>query len=523
MENTGMIKYSMLEEFNLGTGQATGRKKRNDPADPDYVPPKYDPENCPVPPLATISSNKLQVRIAYTGSQFISFSHVEIAPWDKSSSTPAIYNDKCLVLPGQTLDLLAQPQKHVAEWWKINLVSSNFSKKLSLNLIIRYTTVDGVQDLITTTVDINTGKVWDHILLPRTTSGGVNLLEFILADTTIPSVENIPPVANAGADVSVFVEDEPAVQLQGSGTDGDGYIVSWHWDKIVGPVAFQLSDANVAQPIITGLVAGLYKFRLTVTDNRGAIGQDEVSIMVDAREATTNGTLLAYVDSLAQQAFITQIELRPNGDGDMITLLDTPLGSTDGALLKTPPKGTYDMYVTIAGTAGSVKADYQQKAVCQPYQGEGLYIFHDVTIGDGAEGVAVTLSSGSCGDEPVTLIYAKLTITNNTITEQALLPFGKKIVRSANVNVRFYQDAALTQPATANVLLNYRITTTDAVTAGTRVLDTYTQVTNTDSILLTRDRGEAVYDLSLDPEKQLLSDTDITYELLPGVGYKVIS
>lgn len=523
MENTGMVKYLQLEEYTVGTGQPTGRKKKNAPGDPDYVPPAYNPAVCPVTPAVPVSNNKLRVRLVYSGGQFLSFQHLEIAPWDKAANNPAIYDDKCLVLPGQTLELAPKPQLQVAEWWKITMVSSNFSKKLSLQLIIRYTTADGVQDLLTTTVDMNSGKVWDNIKLPRTTTGGLNMLEFIIADTALPSVENTPPVANAGADIAVFVEDEPAVQLQGSGTDGDGYIVSWHWDKLVGPVAYKLSDPNIARPILTGLVAGLYKFRLTVTDNHGAIGQDEVSITVSAREASANGTLLAYVDSLAQQASITQIELRPNGEGDPIVLLQAPLSSTDAPLLKTPPKGTYDMYVTIAGTAGAVKAEYGGKSVCQPYQGEGLYIFHAVAIGAGADGVAITLSSGNCGDEPVTLLYAHLAVTNRTVTEQALLPFGKKIIRAANVTVRFYEDAALTQPATANVLLNYRITTAEAVTAGTRVLDTYTQVTNTDNLLLTRDMGEAIYDLSLEPDKQLLSDTNITYELLPGVGYKVIS
>ncbi|NIG54752.1 hypothetical protein F3J22_14765 [Chitinophaga sp. Cy-1792] len=518
-----MTKYSRLEEYILGTGQPTGRKKINSATDPDYVPPVYDPGSCPVTPAEPINGNKLKINIVYNGSQFVSFQHLEIAPWDKSASNPALFSDKYLVLPGQGTAAIVQSQRHVAEWWKISMVSSNFSKKLSLNLIIRYTTAQGAQDLVTTTIDINSGKVWENLNLVRTTEGGLNLLEFILTDSTVPSVENVPPVANAGPDVTVFVEDQPAIQLQGTGTDIDGSIVSWHWDKLVGPIAYQLSDPNVPQPMLTGLVAGVYKFRLTVTDNRGAIGQDEVSITVNTKAAGATGTVLAYVDSRASQAFITKIELRTNGDGETISLLDATLGSTDSPVLKTPPKGTYDVYVTIAGTAGSVKADFQGKTACQPYQGEGMYIFHSVMIGDGADGVAVTLSSGNCGDEPVTLIYAKLTITNSAVTEQAVLPYGKKILRSANVNVRFYQDAALTQPATANVLLNYRITTTEAVSAITRVLDTYTQVANTDNLLLTRDRGEAIYDLSLPVDQQLQSDTNIAYELLPGVGYKVIS
>lgn len=48
-QNTGFKAWTTLEEYNVATGQTTGRTKPNDPADPDYAPPVYDPDTCPLP------------------------------------------------------------------------------------------------------------------------------------------------------------------------------------------------------------------------------------------------------------------------------------------------------------------------------------------------------------------------------------------------------------------------------------------------------------------------------------------
>ena len=94
-------------------------------------------------------------------------------------------------------------------------------------------------------------------------------------------IVNTPPVANAGADVTLTLPTN-ATQLNGSGTDADagGSVSSYSWSRVSGPTTFTISNANVANPTLSNLVQGTYTFRLTVTDNRGGTGTDDVVINV---------------------------------------------------------------------------------------------------------------------------------------------------------------------------------------------------------------------------------------------------
>jgi hypothetical protein len=91
-------------------------------------------------------------------------------------------------------------------------------------------------------------------------------------------VVNIAPVANAGPDKNATT-NSGSTTLTGSGTDSDGSIVSYAWTKISGGTA-TLSGAGTATLSLSSLVQGTYRFGLTVTDNRGATGYDEVVVSV---------------------------------------------------------------------------------------------------------------------------------------------------------------------------------------------------------------------------------------------------
>ena len=108
----------------------------------------------------------------------------------------------------------------------------------------------------------------------------------------IVNPENIPPVANAGADQSIVL---PAnrVTLTGSGTDADGTITAYTWKQISGPVD-KLTSTNTAVTVLDNLIAGNYKFELMVTDNRGARGKDTVNVIVDAVVITLQSTIKIY-------------------------------------------------------------------------------------------------------------------------------------------------------------------------------------------------------------------------------------
>src|SRR5882762_10329985 len=99
------------------------------------------------------------------------------------------------------------------------------------------------------------------------------------ATVTVNPAANVAPVANAGPDQTITLPTNSVV-LNGSGSDSDGSIISYAWTKISGGAA-TLVNANTANLTASGLVAGTYVFRLTVTDNQGAQGTDDATVTVN--------------------------------------------------------------------------------------------------------------------------------------------------------------------------------------------------------------------------------------------------
>gem|GEM_PF-1823848 len=99
------------------------------------------------------------------------------------------------------------------------------------------------------------------------------------AEVTITvNIPNVPPTANAGTDQTITLPTSQ-VTLSGSGTDTDGTIASYSWSKVSGGAA-TITSPSSATTTVTGLAAGVYVFRLTVTDNNGSTGTDDVQVTV---------------------------------------------------------------------------------------------------------------------------------------------------------------------------------------------------------------------------------------------------
>ncbi len=99
------------------------------------------------------------------------------------------------------------------------------------------------------------------------------------ASAVVNIVVNMPPVANAGPDITV--KSKSIVTLNGTGSyDPDGAIVSYAWTQTEGtPVV--LGGAGTATPGFTAPnSAETLAFRLTVTDDKGISVSDEVNIVV---------------------------------------------------------------------------------------------------------------------------------------------------------------------------------------------------------------------------------------------------
>jgi hypothetical protein len=101
------------------------------------------------------------------------------------------------------------------------------------------------------------------------------------------SITNSLPVAKAGNDRKITLPDN-TVTFNGSGTDSDGTISNYTWTKVSGGTA-SLKNASTATMTASGLVAGIYVFRLTVTDNRGATAKDDVKLIVNVPPVANAG------------------------------------------------------------------------------------------------------------------------------------------------------------------------------------------------------------------------------------------
>jgi PA14 domain-containing protein/K319-like protein len=83
---------------------------------------------------------------------------------------------------------------------------------------------------------------------------------------------NKPPSASAGQDETINLH----LTLSGSGSDTDGIIVAYKWEKLSGPeCVIEAPDKSITT--VNKVQPGSYLFRLTVIDNKGAIASSTVT------------------------------------------------------------------------------------------------------------------------------------------------------------------------------------------------------------------------------------------------------
>jgi len=125
-------------------------------------------------------------------------------------------------------------------------------------------------------------NAWTKAYNPTYTENGINVYQWLLLysrNSTSQTSTNKLPVANAGADKTITLPVN-SVAITGSGTDADGTIASYKWTKISGPTVFSINNSSLASITVSALTAGSYIFRLTVTDNKGGVATDDVTIIV---------------------------------------------------------------------------------------------------------------------------------------------------------------------------------------------------------------------------------------------------
>jgi parallel beta-helix repeat protein len=103
------------------------------------------------------------------------------------------------------------------------------------------------------------------------------------ADRLIVTPEAAPlpnklPLVNIGLDQTIKLPVSE-ITLTGNVSDSDGRVVSYKWEKMLGG-AGTFSTPTAISTKVTGLVAGTYIFKLTITDDRGGIAADDKIVTV---------------------------------------------------------------------------------------------------------------------------------------------------------------------------------------------------------------------------------------------------
>lgn len=109
---------------------------------------------------------------------------------------------------------------------------------------------------------------------------------------TKPTIGNKPPVARTQPDVVVPIEWNWAPTVSASpSTDEDGWISLFTWEKVSGPESFKIVSPRSCATKLENLVPGVYIFRVTAFDNKGATSTADVKVTITQKPPKVSATV----------------------------------------------------------------------------------------------------------------------------------------------------------------------------------------------------------------------------------------
>lgn len=215
---------------------------------------------------------------------------------------------------------------------------------------------------VSATVQLPAGTQTIRVISTSTPNWNINWMDFSLSTTA-----NIPPVVNAGADMTITLPVN-TIQLNGTASDADGSISTYLWTQIAGPSNSTIVSPSQAQTQLSGLVQGIYKYELAVTDNAGSVVKDTVQLTVLA--APNQAPIAKAGTSLFLILPVNTTQLNGAGtdtDGKIVSYLWTKVSGPSSFAITNAQQaqttvsnlvqGVYKLQLTVTDNAGATGVD----------------------------------------------------------------------------------------------------------------------------------------------------------------------
>lgn len=176
---------------------------------------------------------------------------------------------------------------------------------------------------------------------------------------------NEPPVVNAGSGQTLILPVD-SITLEGGATDPDGTITSYLWTQISGGVATLEGDRSSILTV-RDLEKGIYSFRLTATDDRGASTSADVEVKVTNGEnippianagpnvilaVPANSTILRGTGTDSDGIIVSYQWTQYGGAPTLLSNADTPSLFVQGLV-----EGKYYFRLTVEDDDGGIHFD----------------------------------------------------------------------------------------------------------------------------------------------------------------------
>ncbi|WP_026777953.1 glycosyl hydrolase [Polaribacter sp. Hel_I_88] len=121
----------------------------------------------------------------------------------------------------------------------------------------------------------------------------------------------VPPIADAGENVSVISPNTFATLDGSESNDPEGETITYEWEQVYGPTIISFDDEKIASPSISNLVDGVYKCKLTVSDG---VYQDSDEVLVLVSSSGNINPTISIISPTNNESF---------KEGDLITISAT--------------------------------------------------------------------------------------------------------------------------------------------------------------------------------------------------------